>query len=373
MNALTAFNPQAPGLPAHISADPFGLGSNIENRQTVPSLGYEGKVWSISLNGEKTRLIKRNADGDEEPVSIMRVVILDFAKRRGRAYYTGDYDPAKVSAPICWSDDGIAPDASLPGPDGAFDPDKPHKVSAACASCPMSVKGSKITANGKSVPACSEHRMIAVVPAQKLDMEPLRLKIAVTSDYDGQSPDAEAQGWFAFKNYTDYLKTRGVPHTAYVATKIKFDPNVAYPKLFFATDRWLDPETELPKVAELVKAEKTQQLLAGTWTPAGVDGVPKAAAVAPAVQPAAAAPVRPAPVAPPVVEDDEDEGELVIAALPAEAVVQEPAQAAQPAPKRTARPKPEPTVAAAKAETVTPAVSTVVPPELTDLLAEWGD
>ena len=73
----------------------------------------EGEQWTIAIDGNKTTLM-RVVDGDQVPVNIMKVVILDYAKRRGRAYYEGAYDPANESAPVSWSDDGLAPDETVP-------------------------------------------------------------------------------------------------------------------------------------------------------------------------------------------------------------------------------------------------------------------
>lgn len=274
---LTMFDPKA-GMPAHIAGF-FGSdeGSNIVERATVPSLSPQGKTWTISLNGDRTQLMKRDADGETVPVSVMKVIILDYAKRRGRAYYEGAYDPANEAAPVCWSEDGIAPPNTVE-----------KKQSEKCETCPMAAKGSKISDNGKAVTACSQHRMLAIIPANKLDFPPLRLKIAITSDFDKQSPDAEAQGWYAFSNYMDFLKSRGVQHTAAIVTKMKFDTNAAYPKIFFAADRWLE-QAELSEVIPITKREDVVSLLGGTWTPAGPDGV-KADEPKPAAEPAAAEP-----------------------------------------------------------------------------------
>lgn len=345
---LTMF--QTGAVPAHI-ANAFGEESNIADRQTVPSLSYEGKTWTVSIDGNKTKLIRKNEDGDEVPVSIMRVVVLDYAKRRGRTFYEGEYDPNNVSAPICWSDDGITPDATVP------EEIKANKTSHRCETCPMAVKGSKITAQGKAVTACAQHRMLAVVPANKLDFQPLRMKIAITSDFDKQSPDEEAKSWFAFSGYTDFLKSRGVNHTAQLVTKIKFDANAPYPKLFFAADRWLEAE-EVQKVAPLTKDPEVKKLLGGTWTPAGVDGVPKEA---------------PKPVVAAADEDEDDGGEIVMQGMDAEPAprVQEPAQAAV-TPKAT-KPKPDPKPAAKKAAEVAPAVSADVPDDVAALLKDWTD
>lgn len=256
--ALTLFDDKAFAVPAHLVD--INEEGNILDRVTTPSLSYEGKTWSISINGEKTPLMKRDADGDEVPVAIMRVVVLDYNQRRGRSYYEGAYDPAKAAQPLCWSDDGDKPHASIKEP-----------ICRTCAECPMAVKGSKVSEQGKAVQACSQHRIVAVVPAHKMDMVPLRLKLAVTSDYDKEN-DLEAQGWFAFQSYRDFLKARGVNHTAMLVTKMRFDPNVAYPKVLFSPDRWVTPE-EKGTINPLVKSDEVKKLLAGTWTPAGVEGV----------------------------------------------------------------------------------------------------
>lgn len=369
-NELAMFDPKA-GVPAHV-ANFFGAeGSNIEDRAKVPSLSPQGKIWTISIDGNKTQLL-RNLDGDMVPVGVMKVVVLDFANRRGRAYYEGAYDPGNESAPICWSDDGVAPDETVP------EEIKSTKTSFKCDTCPMAAKGSKVTDAGKAVTACSQHRMLAVVPAHKLDFQPLRLKIAITSDFDKQSPDAEAQGWYAFSNYMDYLKSRGVQHSAAVVTKMKFDANAAYPKIFFAAERWLTPE-EIALVAPQVHNEDVKKLLGGTYTPAGPDGVEKhsttAAPEAPQTEAqagtAASANAQPAAVA--AADEDEGDGEIVMAGLdaPAAQPKQQPAQAGVAAPeaaKTTAAPK----AAAAPATDPAPPATTAVDPELAGLLADWG-
>jgi hypothetical protein len=355
-NELAMFNPQA-GVPDHIR-NAFGEETNLESRVTVPSLSYEGKTWTVSANGNKVKLIKRNDDGDEVPVSIMRVVVLDYAKRRGRAFYEGEYDPQNIGAPVCWSDDGITPDNS-----------SPKLQSTKCETCPMAVKGSKITAQGKAVTACGQHRMLAVVPANQLSFTPLRLKIAITSDFDKQSPDEEAKGWYAFSNFTDFLKSRGVTHSAQLVTKIKFDANAPYPKLFFAADRWLTQD-EIAQVAPMTKDPEVQKLLGGTWTPAGVDGTLKGDTTT------VEAPSTKAQVASQAsaTAEEDDDGDIIMQGIdaPAAAAQQEPAQAAAPVTPAT-RSKPSPAPAAKKAAEAAPSASTDVPPEIANLLADWGD
>lgn len=358
-NALTAFQPGA--VPAHIAAARAagGLEDNTTiGGATVPSLSPQGKVWTIGLEGQKTKLEKRDNDGELVPLSVMKVVILDFAKRRGRAYYEGAYDPDKESAPVCWSPDGITPDGG-----------SPNLQAKKCSECPKSVKGSKITDQGKAVAACGEHRMLALVPANKLDFTPLRLKIAMTSDFDKQSPNAAANtqnGWFAFRQYMDYLKSVGVSHTAEVVTKMKFDSGATYPKILFAAERWLTPE-ESAIITPLTKQEEVQSLLGGTWTPAGPDGVKKdEEELQPEPEVDAPAPIGSQAAA----TDDEDDSDAeIIMGLDAPAAQPEQGPAQGEAPKKVSTKK-DPKAAAAEPQ---PEVATAKDPKLAALLADWGN
>jgi hypothetical protein len=174
---LAIFDPKV-GAPAHVAQFFDAEGTNIQPRTTVPSLSPEGKTWTIAIDGRRPRCSAAISDGDLEPLPIMKVVILDYAKQRGRAYYEGEYDPNNVSAPVCWSDDGVAPDNSLPGPytaqqmtDLKIEPGTSRKISEKCASCPMAVKGSKvIPGTNKAVTACAQHRMLAVLPDPALGL-----------------------------------------------------------------------------------------------------------------------------------------------------------------------------------------------------------
>lgn len=257
--------PDMPAVPAEVAAF-FDAEANVAPKMTVPSLSLTGKVWAISLDGETKKIERKAANGDIEPVSVLRVVILDYAKQRGRNLYEGAYDPDKPGMPICWSTDGVKPHASVKEP-----------KNPTCNGCPMAAKNSKITENGKGTTACAQHRMLAVIPSTpKMDFQPLRLKISITSDYDGQSPDHEANGWFAFSGFLDVLRAKmsDSAHTAKLITKMQFDSNVAYPKILFGFDRWANPTEELPSIMTDIREHKQEisNLLSGTFTPNGADG-----------------------------------------------------------------------------------------------------
>lgn len=256
-NAVVAWDPNSgAALPAYLTDAMGGLGTNIAERMNVPSLSYEGKTWTLVKDGNKTKLQAANQDGDMVPIPVMRMVILNYNPERGRAYYPGIYNPAESKQPDCWSPDGKTPDA------GSL-----KRQSTACNGCPQSIKGSKVQ-EGKEMVACGSHRMIAIAPAFEIAGDPYRLKIAVTSDWDKTVVE---HGWFAFNQYTDFLKSRGITHTALVVTKVKFDPNTAYPKLLFSLDRLLSPE-EVAQVQQALTNPKVAELLAEKWSAAGTNG-----------------------------------------------------------------------------------------------------
>lgn len=250
-NALALFDPAA--VPDHIKAF-LEENSNIPASDSTPTLSLKGKVFSIVLGGEATKVMRVNQEGEEEAVQILPVVILASAERRGRNFYEGAYDPENRAAPVCWSTDGVKPDASITEP-----------KASKCATCPLSAKGSKVTDNGKEAVACQEFRMIAVVPAHDLEFEPLRVRLPITSDFDGRNKEAQAKGWYGFKNYLDLLRSKGYKDTRALSTKLRFDPSAEYPKLQFSPGKWLTPEA-LDKVKALSITDGVKDLLVVKYT-----------------------------------------------------------------------------------------------------------
>jgi hypothetical protein len=246
---VTLFNSGA-AVPAHIAAA-FAEHENVLPRETTPALTFRGGKWRIRQNGDEVLLTKKGDDGDAVPVPSVNIVVLNMNPKRSRTFYVGAYVTGENKSPDCWSSDGDRPDADCKTP-----------CSSTCASCPNSAKGSKITANGKETTACSTVKRVAVVPASKLNMEPLLLKIPQTSMWDKNNQENEAEGFYAWDQYVDFLRARGVKHTAAVVTKVKFDPRVEYPKLLFNAVRWLEAD-EVSAVSPLVEAESVKKLLTG--------------------------------------------------------------------------------------------------------------
>lgn len=275
--------------PAHAIAA-FGDAGNIAAKLSINQLSYRGKVWRRVVDGEETLLTRPSADnpGEAEPVPIVSVVVLDHNKARSRAFYEGDFVEGKNAAPKCYSADGVTPDSDVKEP-----------CATTCATCSNSVKGSKITAAGKQSTLCSPFKRVALVPSGKaIAKHPaLLLRLAQTSVWDKDNKDNEAKGWYAWDQYLDMLRARGAKHTAMVETRIKFDADMAYPKLMFSAARWLNPdEVEAAKVRLAESADDIATILSGSGERDGVTGQP-ASSTAPAPQPRDGHPSAPADAA----------------------------------------------------------------------------
>lgn len=371
-SALTIFDKSQ--LPAHLTD--LNEQGNIVARDQINQLSFRGKVWRVIVEGQEN--IVRNSQQD--PVASVQVTILDYNKARSRSFYVGGYVEGKTTPPTCWSKDGVAPD-----------PEVREKQSATCALCPKSAKGSKMNeVTGVAGTACAQFKRMVVVPLADPNFSPLLVKIPQTSMWDKENAENEAQGFYAFDQYMDFLKRKGVNHTANITTKIRFDSRTSYPKLVFSAVDWT-PATNFEAIkAQLAKKELIDSMLnvidvAGGAAPEGGAPTPDAyeppaATAAPAPAAAAAAPAKPAvavavaPVAPAATKPRP----APVAAKPA--VAPAPAAAAvdpDDKPASFGAAPASPAAPAAPAATPAPAVATTDAPVtgagLGSLLAGWDD
>src|ERR1700678_657421 len=89
--------------------------------------------------------------------------VVDVNNVMSRIYFSGAYDnDAEGVRPDCWSDNGIGPSISANPPQAASCQRDPTGQTG----CKWAVWGSKINANGKKVPACSQKQKVALlIPA----------------------------------------------------------------------------------------------------------------------------------------------------------------------------------------------------------------
>lgn len=375
-NPLAIFDPAQ--RPAHVKAAQEAGTSNIVTRSQVNTLTFPGKVWTATIDGSKTPLMRANADGEEELVQTVDVVVIAYNENRGRAYYGGRaYDPGQESAPVCWSNDGVT-----------SSPNSPERQSEKCNVCPQAIKGSRQTDQGKAATACAVHRNLAIVPKSKdLSIAPvLRLKIPQTSDFDGLNKEAQAKGLFAFQNYLNFLKSKTVPFTYSLTTKIRFDNTKSYPKLWFSPGRWLT-ETEAAACAEIAGSSSLDDLLKTDFSGFGnagarppgiteedeqeVDEDETPFEVAQPAAPKAAAPA-PAPAPKPAPATAAKNGKQTTAQKRAEAATVAAAARKNAVLDDDDEEPVAPAKAASRAPAVVPAVAGASP-ALDTILKDWGD
>ena len=333
-------------MPAHVAAA-FAAESNIKEKISIPTLSIAGKKFSMKIGGESTILTKVDAEtGEKINLSFVNVVVIDQNPNRSRTFFAKEYVSGENQAPECYSSDGKKPDADVKTP-----------CAATCAACPNSVKGSRIR-NGKEGYACESKKRLAVWPSAMLsnpalNLPPMQLILPITSVWDKENKQNDAEGWFAWDNYVDMLRGMGVTHTGQIITRIKFD-NTEHPKLLFKAVRWLDDAEhaqfhEIDKIKSIMGTDDVKKLLHGKMFDEDHPA------------PEAAKPV--AQIAKPKPSDDDDGFSQAAAATP---VAEKPKAEKPKAEKKAAAPAAEPSKPAATVA----AVSTAAP-GLASLAAEW--
>lgn len=260
-------------LPAYLQQQAPNLNDELTHGvgQGFPYLSIKGKNFTL-IRGDERTLLTKNVDGEEMPVNSINVVLLKANKNLSKIYYVDAYDEdeSQGKKPDCFSNDGIAPDPSSESPQ-----------SKTCAACPHNAWGSKVSDAGKKLKSCQDARRVAVARVDQLN-DPMLIRIPPAT----LKPLAE---------YGDMLKKRGVPMQA-VVTKIKFDAEMATPKLEFKPMALLD-EAQYNEAVEISKSDLVQQII-GLGEPLVVPSAPALAAPKGKVTDADVAKV---------LDDDEDE------------------------------------------------------------------
>ena len=188
---------------------------NIEVDEVTKSLmgSGGGNLKRISIRGSVWRLMQSGKELAKNEDRHLNVVVVNAAPKVSRAYYEQVYqEGGEASAPDCWSPDGDFPDKKAASPQASR-----------CIDCPQNVAGSG--ANGTR--ACRYNRRIAVVLANDLKGDVYQLNLPATSVFG-----AGEQGKWPLEAYGRMLGSRNIPITA-VVTEMRFDTNVANPKITF--------------------------------------------------------------------------------------------------------------------------------------------
>lgn len=282
MNDITLFKS---GLPSYLRG--------IDD--TTANLADTGNNRRISVKGNVFREVVGGKEVRKNTAREMNIIIIKAAPAISRTYYVGAYSEDNVSAPDCWSADGVRPDPTAKNPQGN-----------ACRDCPMNAKGS----GQGDTRACRFSQRLAVM-LEGSD-EVYQLVLSATSIFgDGVA------GAMPLRAYASFLKANNAPISG-VVTEMRFDLDSSTPKLFFRPIRHVT-EAEWATVQELKDSDAAVRAV--TMTVAQTDGV--------GAKPATPALAAPAPVAAPVVEVAET----------AQDNIPEPTKAAKPG----AAPAPAPT------------------------------
>lgn len=225
----------------------FAIESNISSStKRFPTLSVRGKVFRINIDGNETIVQHPDPSGDMVPAQSIQVIVLDHGPAGARVFYGTNYDPDSSNRPKCFTLDGQHPDPSSPEPQAKN-----------CDVCKHSVTGSRITLNGTPTTACVLQRRLAVLPLNDLNGPALLLRLAPTSAFDKNQKEAY---WFAWRQYIDFLSSKGVKHTAQVVTRMRFDPSAETPKLLFRPERFISEE-EASIVMPRIKSAEVRMML----------------------------------------------------------------------------------------------------------------
>lgn len=269
-------------VPAHIAARIAArqqAGGRSAIAAAVVSDGIS--IPRISIRAGRYRLVEA---GVETTVGInLDVIVVGANPKVSKVFYAGSYDPnAEATAPACWSNDGVTPDARVEAP-----------VCSSCAACPHNVLGSKILPSGAKSKMCADQRHLAVVAAA----DPSKV----------YSLTVPVSGMKALREYFKELGNYGIGPEE-VITELGFDDTASFPKITFKQKGFV-PERAIDKVDALVLSDDSK-IATRQMEPTGMTSP---AIAAPAKATAIAAPVAPTP---PVV-DDAYEDEAAPAPAPA--------------------------------------------------------
>lgn len=266
MSNIAVFQAEVPSWLAAFSPEPDeGLSAGVTPSFSV--LSIRGRAWRI-VQGSEERVI--TLPGSDDPAPSIEVVLLRGNPAVSKTYYKEGYVEGADGAPDCFSHDGITPD-----------PASPHPQSDKCATCPMNVWGSKVTPSGTKVKACADNRRLAVAPSGALD-SPMLLRIPAAS-----------LGELA--EFGRMLDKKGVPYHA-VVTRMGFDTSVAYPKVTFKPQRFLD-EAQFKQASATRDSDLVSDIIGTSHraAPVKTEAAAPAAEAKPEAKPAAKRTTKPKP------------------------------------------------------------------------------
>jgi hypothetical protein len=247
-------------------------------QDSFPVMSIKGSRFSFRFQGNTHPYLDQRGI----PIGYCDVVLAAASPFLGRTFYAKGFTEGDISAPDCWSNDGVRPEAGVP-----------QQQSPTCVSCRQNIFGSKVTPAGKQVKACATSRRIALILPHELTAPQMQLGAMLL-----RVPYSSLGN---LKEYASFLDRNGYEVNACV-TRLTFTIGESFPKLKFAFERPLD-DHEYDRVLGLATDDRTLRILSapqdGAEEPADEAlqaGLPQAAPPPPPF--VAPAPVAPVPVPP---------------------------------------------------------------------------
>jgi hypothetical protein len=183
--------------------------------QGLAGLGF-ARHPMVSRSGNRFTLV--DAAGNTRPIALMDatgriyldMIIFDNSPHPNRMFFLDAYEPDTQQPPDCFSDNGEGPSTQSRNPQ-----------SATCATCPQAVWGSKISPQGKEIPACQTGKKLAVLILD--DPSGVAYEFRVPPGSFSRQPELDPQegGWTWFLKT---LKAHGAEPFD-VVTRVTFVPN----------------------------------------------------------------------------------------------------------------------------------------------------
>jgi hypothetical protein len=248
---------------------------DVKLDDATKALVGNGGSKRISLRGGKFRMVVNGEEILTSNNDALNVVIVEAARDVSRTFYAGAYNPkADATPPDCWSNNGVAPDASIEQP-------QHHN----CAECPQNIKGSA-SGGGR---ACRHFRRLAVVLADDVGGDIYQLTLASKSIF-GKGDLTH----MPFEQYAKYVGSQGYNLNT-LSTEMRFDTDSDTAKLFFKPLKFLSKEQwEIAKrQGETPAAKKAIEMsVVKASNDAPKLSAPKPKAEAPQAEPEVAEPVK---------------------------------------------------------------------------------
>ena len=211
MSEITLFNQDLPDYLKDVKLDDI----------TKALVGNSGSK-RISLRGGKFRMVVNGEEVLTSNSESLNVVIVNAARDVSRTFYAKAYNPKEdATIPDCWSNNGVAPDATVEEP-------QHHN----CTECPQNVKGS----GTGGMRACRHFRRVAVALADDVGGDVYQLQLASKSIF-GKGDLTH----MPFEQYVKYVGSQGYNLNT-LTTEMRFDSDSDTAKLFFKPLKFLSKE-----------------------------------------------------------------------------------------------------------------------------------